>query len=121
MLKWFAANPGGSATCLPTLLSAFSHYSIFHLGILEQTVLLNIPGYSINMRHLLNKTDLTSVSRIILFMFLKHSALTFICLCSVFQYLTVQFSSILLYCFLVFNCSVFQYFTVLFSSIKLFS
>jgi len=32
MLKWFSANPGASATCLPTLLSAFSHYSLFHLG-----------------------------------------------------------------------------------------
>ena len=33
MLKWFASNPAGKATCLPMLLSAFSHYSIFHLGI----------------------------------------------------------------------------------------
>ncbi|XP_023320132.1 presenilins-associated rhomboid-like protein, mitochondrial [Eurytemora carolleeae] len=32
MLKWFASNPAGKATCLPMLLSAFSHYSIFHLG-----------------------------------------------------------------------------------------
>lgn len=32
MLNWFSANPGARATCLPMLLSAFSHYSLFHLG-----------------------------------------------------------------------------------------
>lgn len=32
MLRWFTANPGSKATCLPALTSAFSHYSLFHLG-----------------------------------------------------------------------------------------
>jgi len=32
MLKYFASNPGAKAACLPMLLSAFSHFSAFHLG-----------------------------------------------------------------------------------------
>lgn len=32
MLIWFASNPGARATCLPMILSTFSHYSLFHLG-----------------------------------------------------------------------------------------
>merc|ERR1712037_66753 len=32
MIKWFTSNPTGSATCLPMVLSTFSHYSLFHLG-----------------------------------------------------------------------------------------
>ena len=31
MLKWFASNPGAKSSCLPMLLSAFSHLSVFHL------------------------------------------------------------------------------------------
>lgn len=31
MLKYFCSNPGGSSTCLPMLLSTFSHYSAVHL------------------------------------------------------------------------------------------
>jgi len=33
MKKWFLCNPGGRATCLPLLLSTFSHYSLLHLGV----------------------------------------------------------------------------------------
>ena len=32
MMKWFTSNPAGSATCLPMVLSTFSHCSLFHLG-----------------------------------------------------------------------------------------
>jgi len=32
MMKWFLGNPAAKATCLPLLLSAFSHYSLLHLG-----------------------------------------------------------------------------------------
>jgi len=32
MIKWFTSNPAGSATCLPMILSTFSHYSLVHLG-----------------------------------------------------------------------------------------
>jgi len=32
MMKWFLASPSGSATCIPMLLSTFSHHSIMHLG-----------------------------------------------------------------------------------------
>lgn len=32
MIKWFTSNPAGSATCLPMVLSTFSHYSLVHLG-----------------------------------------------------------------------------------------
>merc|ERR1719347_586805 len=31
-MKWFLGNPAAKATCLPLLLSAFSHYSLLHLG-----------------------------------------------------------------------------------------
>ncbi|XP_071508732.1 presenilin-associated rhomboid-like protein, mitochondrial [Diadema antillarum] len=33
MIHWFSANPAASATCLPMILSVFSHYSLWHLGI----------------------------------------------------------------------------------------
>ena len=32
MIKWFTSNPASSATCLPMILSTFSHYSLVHLG-----------------------------------------------------------------------------------------
>ena len=32
MMKWFMSNPASKAICLPLLLSAFSHYSLIHLG-----------------------------------------------------------------------------------------
>ena len=32
MIKWFTSNPAGSVTCLPMVLSTFSHYSLVHLG-----------------------------------------------------------------------------------------
>jgi len=32
MMKWFMGNPASRATCLPLLLSAFSHISLIHLG-----------------------------------------------------------------------------------------
>jgi len=32
MSKWFAATPAGTATCLPMILSVFSHHSAWHLG-----------------------------------------------------------------------------------------
>ena len=32
MMKWFLGSPGAKATCLPLLLSTFSHYSLLHLG-----------------------------------------------------------------------------------------
>ncbi|XP_054771682.2 presenilin-associated rhomboid-like protein, mitochondrial [Lytechinus pictus] len=33
MIQWFSANPAASATCLPMILSVFSHYSLWHLGV----------------------------------------------------------------------------------------
>ncbi|XP_058807531.1 presenilin-associated rhomboid-like protein, mitochondrial [Phymastichus coffea] len=32
MLKYFATNPASSATCIPMLLSTFSHYNFLHLA-----------------------------------------------------------------------------------------
>lgn len=32
MVKYFCSNPSGSASCLPMVLSTFSHYSAFHLA-----------------------------------------------------------------------------------------
>lgn len=33
MIQWFSANPAASATCLPMILSVFSHHSLWHLGV----------------------------------------------------------------------------------------
>ena len=32
MMRWFMGNPASRATCIPLLLSAFSHHSLIHLG-----------------------------------------------------------------------------------------
>ena len=32
MMRWFTSSPAGRATCLPLLLSTFSHHSLLHLG-----------------------------------------------------------------------------------------
>jgi len=48
MLKWFSGNPASSATCLPMLTSAFSHYSFMHLG-LNMYALHSFMGPAVHM------------------------------------------------------------------------
>ncbi|XP_072049107.1 presenilin-associated rhomboid-like protein, mitochondrial [Amphiura filiformis] len=33
MLRWFTASPAARATCIPMVLSTFSHYAIWHLAV----------------------------------------------------------------------------------------
>ena len=57
MLKWFASSPGAKSSCLPMLLSAFSHFSVFHLGA-NMFVLHSFMGPAVE---LLGKEQFTAV------------------------------------------------------------
>eukprot|EP00088_Acartia_fossae_P008923 TRINITY_DN14302_c0_g1_i1.p1 TRINITY_DN14302_c0_g1~~TRINITY_DN14302_c0_g1_i1.p1 ORF type:complete len:338 (+),score=-9.84 TRINITY_DN14302_c0_g1_i1:32-1045(+) len=48
MMKWFLASPSGVATCLPMLLSTFSHYSFVHLG-MNMFCLHSLMGPAVNI------------------------------------------------------------------------
>lgn len=57
MYKWFTGNPVGKATCLPLLLSTFSHHSFFHLAA-NMFVLHSFMGPSV---HILGKEQFLAV------------------------------------------------------------
>jgi len=57
MMKWFMCNPAGRATCLPLLLSTFSHHSLIHLGV-NMFVLHSLAPH---MVHFLGKEQFLAV------------------------------------------------------------